>query len=92
MSAYEIKQLINHLVSFFWTESEAQLYSTLKNFSSKNYEMHQEEKAAKASTKKVYTMTQKGREVLTQWLESKIERAVYRNELLLKYFWVTINQ
>ena len=86
MSAYEIKQFINRSVSFFWTESEAQLYPTLKNLSAKNYVTHQEERAAKAGTKKVYTITKFGRDVLAQWLKNKTERAVYRNELLLKVF------
>ena len=86
MSAYEIKQFINRSVSFFWTEGEAQLYPTLKQLYQKNCVTYHEEEAAKAGTKKIYSITKAGRDALTNWLQTKTDRSIYRNELLLKVF------
>lgn len=86
MSAYEIKQFIQRSVGFFWAESEAQLYPTLKKLSQQGWVIFHEEKATKAGNKKIYTITEHGRKALISWLESKTERPIYRNELLLKLF------
>ncbi len=86
MSAYEIKQFIARSVSYFWSESEAQLYPTLKQLSEKGLVSFHEEKAAKAGTKKVYALTELGQQALAEWLQSKNDREVHRNEMLLKVF------
>lgn len=86
MSVYEIKQFIQRSVSFFWTEGEAQLYPTLKALYQKGWVVYSEEKAAKAGVKKIYSLTEAGRQTLLAWLCESTDRVVYRNELLLKVF------
>lgn len=86
MSAYEIKQFIHRSVSLFWTEGEAQLYPTLKNLKIKKWVIYREMPATKAGMKKIYKLTKLGRIALLNWLQSKTDRAVFRNELLLKVF------
>lgn len=86
MSAYEIKRYIQKSIAFFWTESEAQLYPTLKSLLLKKWVSAHEEAASKAGLKKVYTITEAGQKALQEWLGKKTDRLVYRNELLLKLF------
>ena len=86
MSVYEIKQCVKKSIAYFWTEGEGQLYPTLKSLTESKLVTYKEETALKSGTKKIYTMTQKGKEVFLDWLKKKADRPVYRNELLLKLF------
>lgn len=86
MSAYEIKRYIQQSIAFFWTESEAQLYPTLKSLLLKKWVSAHEAVASKAGLKKVYTITEAGQKALQEWLCKKTDRLIYRNELLLKLF------
>ena len=86
MSAYDIKAFMARSTSYFWMEYEAQLYPMLKKLDETGEVSCVEEKAQKVSTRKIYHITDKGMEVLKEWLSSKTEQANYRNEFLLKIF------
>jgi PadR family transcriptional regulator AphA len=86
MTAYDIKQFMGRSTSFFWTESEGQLYPTLTQLAEENFVQYTEEAAEKRGTKKIYQITDKGLEYLHLWLAQPIEVQIYRNELLLKLF------
>lgn len=86
MSAYEIRQFIKKSITYFWSESEGQLYPTLKRLAEENWVEYREEPAAKSGTKKIYSMTEHGEAALVAWLAKGVDPSPYRNELLLKLF------
>lgn len=86
MSAYEIKQFIGRSIAHFWTEREGQLYPTLRKLNQDKLVSFHEEDAQKSGKKKIYQITEDGEAAFLQWLSSRADRPVYRNELLLKTF------
>lgn len=86
MSAYEIKKFIAKSIAYFWAEGEGQLYPTLKKLEQDKAVGFKEEVSAKGGIKKTYFITKKGKMVLLEWINKKVDRSVYRNELLLKLF------
>jgi PadR family transcriptional regulator AphA len=86
MTAYDIKKFMDRTTGYFWTEREGQLYPTLKELEQKKLVTSKEKEALKIGFKKIYSITQRGREHLKIWLAKPVETQVYRNELLLKLF------
>lgn len=86
-SGYEINKRIKSSTSYFWNESEGQIYPALAKcvtdglatcvggLSSDN-----------ARFRKIYSITEKGRKVLATWLEKEAQNTLIRNEFLLKIF------
>jgi len=90
MSAYEIKQFIHKSIALFWTESEGQLYPSLKKLHAEGLVSYTEEQAQKSGIRKIYSITDLGEKMLLCWLQETADRTVYRNELLLKLFFGTM--
>jgi DNA-binding PadR family transcriptional regulator len=87
MSGYDIAKIIEHSTRYFWSESEGQIYPTLAWCVKQGYATCKENKTTKGTrSKKIYTITQKGRKFLVIWLEKQPISASGRNELLLKLF------
>ena len=86
MSVYEIKQFIAKTIAHFWTEREGQLYPTIRKLNEQGFVSFHEEDAQKSGKKKIYTITEQGKNIFSDWLSDRADQAVYRNELLLKTF------
>ncbi|WP_026675023.1 PadR family transcriptional regulator [Alkalihalobacterium bogoriense] len=86
-TGYDIKQMIDRSLTYFWKISYGQIYPTLKK-------LVEEELATVTTTaqegkpdKKEYEITEKGKQFLQQWLhESSAQLPIEKNELLLKLF------
>ncbi|GAF66913.1 putative transcriptional regulator [Bacillus sp. TS-2] len=83
-SGYSIKKMIDTSLNHFWKISYGQVYPTLKT-------LVQEGLAEVDNTndldKKEYSITEKGKQELTNWLQLPVEKlSVEKNELLLKLF------
>lgn len=90
MSGYAIKKAIEHSVANFWNESYGQIYPILKQLAEEGLTVSHAEKQEGKPERYVYTLTDKGRNELHQWLIEPIEEyTVERNELLLKLFFGT---
>lgn len=85
MSGYEIKKVIDESIGFFWNESYGKLYPTLKDLESKNF-VTVESSFTGNKEKKIYTITELGKEFLNQWLAIAPQEDNYRIEALLKLF------
>jgi DNA-binding PadR family transcriptional regulator len=70
----------------FWNESFGQIYPILKQLVEEGLATSHTEKQEGKPARYVYTLTDKGLEVLRHWLTEPIEHLVERNELLLKMF------
>jgi len=86
-SGYELKRVIaraSAASSFYWSESNAQIYPVLKKLEGQGLVNSAIDAASGARNKRVYTITKKGQTELMQWLKKDCELAVYREEFLLQ--------
>ena len=87
MSGYELKQKIEKTTGYFWNESYGQLYPQLKYLSENGYikEIEQDNGDSKR-VKKSYTIADKGRNAMKEWLSKPPKDQALRVEILLKIF------
>src|SRR2546423_13134340 len=84
-SGYEIKKVIDSIISHFWSESHGQLYPVLKQLASDQL-IRPHEKLENGRKKILYAITPKGKAQLQSWLKTPVETGKPRNELILKLF------
>ncbi|WP_066187283.1 PadR family transcriptional regulator [Gracilibacillus timonensis] len=86
-SGYEIKQFIDNSLHHFWKISYGQIYPTLKRLEQDGLATIDITAHSGRPDRKAYHLTQKGKEILREWLEKPIQQLpVERNEVLLKLF------
>jgi DNA-binding PadR family transcriptional regulator len=86
MSGYDFRKAAEQCLGYFWQESYGQIYPTLKKMYEKGYLSRSREKTDGKPDKRVYSITKKGKEVFSKWLDQKTRIEPKRNELLLKLF------
>lgn len=86
MSGYDLGQLIRISVGHFWRESYGQIYPNLKKLALDGLVTAKAERQKGKPDRRVYSITQKGREQLAKWLAVEPQPEIPRNELLLKLF------
>ncbi len=88
MSGYEIRQLIDRSIVNFWTESYGQIYPALKSLVQRGFAEQDRPEQGRSGrpARKLYRLTDKGRDRLVHWLAAPAREQVPRNELLLKVF------
>lgn len=86
-SGYDIKKHIEHTIGYFWSDiSYGQIYPILAKFeedglATKEVEMHED-----GPNRKIYTITEKGRDVFRKWLRKPANKEVIKYEVLMKLF------
>lgn len=87
-SGYDIKCSISKGVGYFWTMSYGQIYPALKEFVREEMVTFSAYRQEGKPEKKVYTITDKGKDVLKKWLEEPIDYNVsgYTGILTVKVF------
>lgn len=90
MSGYDMKQAIEISLGHFWSESFGQIYPQLRALSGEGLiaELPPDEPQSDRP-RRVYDITDAGRDALREWLEQEPSEQVIRNELLLKIFFAT---
>ncbi len=86
MSGYDFHKAAEQCLGFFWQESYGQIYPTLKKMSDVGYLSQSREKTEGKPDKHVYSITKKGEEAFSKWLDQQTRIEPKRNELLLKLF------
>lgn len=87
LSGYEIKKIVDMRFSFFWSESYGQIYPQLKKLSEdKLIEEISLNEIESSKIIKKYSITDKGRIELKEWLEEPVEKETVRYEILLKMY------
>jgi PadR family transcriptional regulator AphA len=86
MSGYDFRKAAEQCLGYFWQESYGQIYPTLKKMYEKGYLSQSREKTEGKPDKLVYSITKKGKEVFSKWLDQKTRIEPKRNELILKLF------
>ena len=87
MSGYEIKQAVDQSTRFFWAASYGQIYPELRRLAREGL-IEGEQAARGARRRTVYSLTSKGEEALSAWLEEPPEPPELRFEGLLKLFFL----
>lgn len=86
-SGYEINKMIKNSTSYFWAESEGQIYPALAKCLAEGLVTCVEELSNdSARLKKIYSITEPGREQLAAWLKKEAQKPLIRSEFLLKIF------
>lgn len=85
-SGYDIKKLTDQSTRYFWAENYGNLYPTLKRLEGEGLVTVERQPQDGKPDRKVYAITEAGREVLAAWLRAPTESGTFRNELLLKLF------
>ncbi|WP_404456726.1 PadR family transcriptional regulator [Oceanobacillus kapialis] len=86
-SGYDIKQLMDRSLTHFWKISYGQIYPTLKQLTTDGLVSVITTSQDGKPDRKEYDLTNKGSELLENWLKRPIEQPpAERNEVLLKLF------
>jgi PadR family transcriptional regulator, regulatory protein AphA len=86
-SGYDLKKAIAASTANFWSESYGNIYPTLRKLLEEGAIREDNEKApASKRQKQLYSITEKGRQALRQWLRQPAAVRSEDNELLLKLF------
>jgi len=86
MSGYELGQAIRQTVGHFWNESYGQIYPNLRKLATGGFVGCKTERQKGRPERRVYSIREKGRERLAEWLAVPPQPEIPRNELLLKLF------
>lgn len=87
MSGYEMRKMMEKATSNFWAESFGQIYPALKSMLEDGLiEIAPSADDEGHPAKKVYRITERGRQHLQAWLGAPVRHYPRRHELLLKLF------
>ena len=86
MSGYDIKQFMEGTLVHFWSESPGQIYPALKNLEDRGLVDGTTEPGERGQEKRIYEITDAGRDELRGWLREPAEPTRPRYEHTLKLF------
>lgn len=86
MSGYDVKQFLERSVVHFWSESYGQIYPALRKLEEEGLVEGRSEPGDRGREKRVYRITDAGREELRRWLREPAEPVTPRYEHSLKLF------
>ena len=84
-SGYTLKQRFDGSVQSFWTATQSQIYRELHALEEDGAAVAERLPGEGKPDRRVYRLTQRGREELAQWLAEPLEPLVLRHPLLLKF-------
>lgn len=86
MSGYDLKKQFDQGAGYLWPVDQMQIYRTLDRLVEQGYVSVHEEIQHRRPNRKVYTLTETGREELRQWLTSPQSLPALRDPLLIQIF------
>lgn len=86
MSGYDLGQNVRASVGHIWSESYGQIYPNLKKLTAAGFVSSKTEKKKGRPDRRIFSITQKGRDQLIEWLNAPPQPEIPRNEMLLKLF------
>lgn len=86
LSGYDLKKRIDLTVSRFWSVGYAQIYPTLAQMEHEGLVTKLVGESDKGPNRKIYSITQDGKECLRSWLLAPEEKEYTKYEILLKLF------
>jgi PadR family transcriptional regulator AphA len=86
-TGYELKKLFSDALSFHWSGNSNQVYGALIELHRGNFVSVDVQQQEKYPARKVYTITEKGRKELREWLLSEPELPSLRDIVLVRLAW-----
>src|SRR5262245_58044512 len=86
LSGYDLARNLQMPVGYFWQANHSHIYPELAHLEAEGLVRHEVVLQARRPSKKIYSMTDAGREALQQWVGTPGEIGAPRDELLLKVF------
>lgn len=84
LSGYDLKRLFDHVLAPMWGAAHSQIYHELRRMNDLSWVAMEREEQEARPDRKVYTITEAGREALTSWQAQPASALQLRDELLLK--------
>jgi PadR family transcriptional regulator, regulatory protein AphA len=88
-SGYDIKTVVDRSTRFFWAASYGQIYPELKRLEQEGL-VEGEDQPSGGRSRRVYTLTKRGREALHGWLLGSTVTIELRDESLLRLFFADV--
>ena len=89
MTGYELNQSFKNEIGEFWQAKHSQIYPELAKMEEQGIIQHQVEITGEKLEKKVYELTEEGKEQLAEWIHTPTnELPVNRDEFVLKLYFV----
>lgn len=85
-SGYKLKKIMSESTEYFWSEAFGSIYPTFRKLESQGLIIQTETESTGKRKSIIYSITAKGEESLSKWLQLEPENQKPRNELLLKIF------
>jgi DNA-binding PadR family transcriptional regulator len=86
MTGYELKQFFDSSVQHFWNAELSQIYPTLKQLEEQGWVEKRVEVQESRPNKKIYEITESGREEFARWVRTPMPPADLRDPFLIKVF------
>ena len=86
LTGYDLKKFFDQSVRHFWTADQSQIYRTLSHLGEEGKVEMSVVEQSDHPDRKVYSITEKGRGDLRQWLAGPFQGGDARNPVLLKTF------
>ena len=86
MTGYDITRIFHDSLSYFWTAQTSQIYRELKTLKGNGWATDETAVQTGKPDKKLFSITESGKEELNRWLISDSFEPVTRNPLLMKTF------
>ena len=85
-SGYDIKKMCDSSIGHFWNENYGHIYPMLQKMEEEGLITKEIKQAEGRPAKNIFSITEKGKKELEEWLMLPIEKQPTRSELLLKVF------
>ena len=90
LSGYDIKKFIADSAALYWSGNNNQIYRPLVQMHNEGLVTQQVEYQESLPAKKIYTITDKGRAALRDWVASTPELPEFRNAFLVQLAWADL--
>lgn len=87
LSGYDLKKIFEDSQFFYWSGNNNQIYTTLVQLHKEELVTTEVQHQERGPSRKLYTLTEKGRSELRQWLLSAPEPPQLRNSFLIQLAW-----
>jgi DNA-binding PadR family transcriptional regulator len=86
LSGYDLKKQFDHTVQHFWSADQSQIYRVLANLQERELVTQEVIEQETRPDRKVYHITEKGKEALSAWLRSEISPPIIRSGPMIQIF------
>jgi len=87
LSGYDLKKIFSEQTLFYWSGNNNQIYKTLVQMLQEDLVTHQVQQQEHLPAKKIYSISEKGRTELREWVVSAPEYPEIRNTFLIQLAW-----